>query len=178
MKSNLRPFDIPVLLYVCIHPGESYGRMAAVLGLSKSTAHGSVVRLQRSGLVHAAMEGKRLEASFAAAMDLLLKGVPYVFPAETVPKARGVLTGLAAAGDANAELVDAEIMVWPSRLGETVGVGVRPLIASAPDIAMRDRDVYRLLALVDALRVGNIREREVAERALRATLEEAMHLWR
>lgn len=166
MQSSLRPSDIAVLLYICVHPGEAYGQMASILGISKSTAHGAVLRLQRSGLVHAD-DDKRLEASPRATIDLLLMGVPYVFPAVTVPKARGVPTGLAAAGPGDAELVDATVMVWQSRVGTTIGVGVPPLIATAPDIALRDPAVYRLLALVDAVRAGDVRERETAATALR-----------
>ena len=167
MQSSLRPFDIAVLLYICVHPGEAYGQMASILGISKSTAHGAVVRLQRSGLVHADQD-KRLEASPRAAIELLLMGeCRTCFRPSRSPRARGVPTGLAAAGPGDAELVDATIMVWPSRLGTTIGVGVPPLIVTAPDIALRDPAVYRLMALVDAVRVGDVREREAAATALR-----------
>lgn len=103
-----------------------------------------------------------MEASPKTRIDLLLMGVRYVVPAVTMPKARGVPTGLAAAGPSDAVLVDATIKVWPSRLGATIGVGVTPQIATAPDIAFRDHAVYRLLVLADAVRAGDLRARSRA----------------
>jgi hypothetical protein len=43
-------------------------------------------------------------------------------------------------------------------------------VPAAPDISFRDPSLYRLLALVDALRMGDAREREIA----RALIAESM----
>jgi DNA-binding NarL/FixJ family response regulator len=44
-----------------------------------------------------------------------------------------------------------------------------PLYPSVPSAARRDARLYELLVLVDAIRAGQAREREIAERELRKT---------
>jgi hypothetical protein len=55
------------------------------------------------------------------------------------------------------------IPVWPDALGEKLGYGVEPLHPSAPKAARRDGRLYEVLALIDALRDGRTRERQIAE---------------
>jgi hypothetical protein len=98
--------------------------------------------------------------------------VPYAFPAETVPRARGFPTGFSAPPLRSEGPDDALAMVWPSRLGSSVGIGVHPLGPAAPEISFRDPRLYRLLALVDALRLGDAREREIARGLMVESLAE------
>jgi hypothetical protein len=56
--------------------------------------------------------------------------------------------------------------VWPWRDGNTRGVGLEPLYKNVPHAALRDPALYQLLALVDVLRSGRARERNLAERDL------------
>ena len=91
-SSSLRPLDVGVLLHLHLNPGASYGAMAEGLGLSKSSAHASVSRLVRSGLA-AAVGRSGVRSAPGPMLEFLQFGVPYAFPAETVPKARGIPTG-------------------------------------------------------------------------------------
>jgi hypothetical protein len=168
---SMRPLDVGVLLHLSIHPGASYAALAEALGVSKSSAHAAIGRLVRSGL--ASRVGRReVHAAPGPTREFLQFAVPYVFPAETVPKARGILTGFSAPPlRAHAPDDDAPL-VWPSRLGESLGVGVYPLVPSAPDISFRDPRLYRLLALVDALRLGDARQREIARSLIEESLAE------
>ena len=61
--------------------------------------------------------------------------------------------------------------VWPDAEGPARGVLFSPLFESVPKAAKRDAALYELLALVDALREGRARERELAEQLLREKLE-------
>jgi hypothetical protein len=63
--------------------------------------------------------------------------------------------------------------VWPWRDGDTRGVGLEPLYKSVPHAALRDCALYQLLALVDAIRDGRARERNLAERDLSHRLRSA-----
>jgi hypothetical protein len=56
--------------------------------------------------------------------------------------------------------------VWPDSNGKVQGASVRPLYSSVPGAARRDPALYDLLALVDALRIGRARERNVAEKEI------------
>lgn len=158
----LRPLDVGVLLYLSVHPRESFAAMAEMLGISKSTAHGSVQRLVQSRLVSRVNDATALVA-LGPTVDFVRYGVPYAYAPRTVPRARGVMTGLGALPLSGYRLdLDPAPLVWPSTLGATMGVGVEPLIPAAPDLPNRDARLYELFALVDALRVGDAREREVA----------------
>ena len=171
-SSSLRPLDVGVLLHLHLNPGASYGAMAEGLGLSKSSAHASVSRLVRSGLA-AAVGRSGVRSAPGPMLEFLQFGVPYAFPAETVPKARGIPTGFSEPSLRALGPVGYIPRVWPSRLGSAVGVGVHPLVPAAPDISFRDPHLYRLLALVDALRTGDAREREVARALITTSLVES-----
>src|SRR5262249_33796620 len=56
--------------------------------------------------------------------------------------------------------------VWPWPKGDIRGVALKPLYKTAPVAALRDPLLYELLALVDSIRNGRARERNVAEREL------------
>jgi hypothetical protein len=56
--------------------------------------------------------------------------------------------------------------VWPWQDGNTRGVGLEPLYKNVPRAALHDPALYQLLALVDAIRDGRARERNLAERDL------------
>ena len=169
----LKPVDVAVVLYLLRYPRESYAHMSAMLGISKSSAHGAVTRLERAGLVHKLSEGGARVAR-GPALEFLLFGVPYAFAPELLPRARGVPTGFAAPGlSSEPDAPEPLALVWPSRLGESAGVGIKPLVPDAPDTAWRDPQLYRCLALVDALRTGDARAREYARRVFREIFEAA-----
>ena len=164
-STRLSTTDVAVLLHLLIHPDASYGDMAAMLGVGKATAHASVARLLRSGLAHAVGQSG-VAAAPGPAGEFLQFGAAYAFPAVTVPRARGIRTGFAAPGNEGLNAIDATPIVWSSRLGNAFGMGVEPLLPKAPDISFRDPALYRLHALVDALRLGDARAREVARAAI------------
>jgi hypothetical protein len=60
--------------------------------------------------------------------------------------------------------------VWPDAEGEVRGLTLEPLHRAAPAAARKDPVLYGLLALLDALRDGRVRERQIAERELTARL--------
>ena len=173
-NSGLRPIDVPVLLYLAEHPGAPYAQIAEVLGVSTSTAHAARARLTTTGLAHQVAR-VRTEVARGPMLEFLQYAVPYVCPGTLLPKARGIPTGFAApvladfahsAGLDDVTVADAPLLVWPSRLGSVVGVGILPLVADAPTIASRDPSLYRWLALIDVLRAGDVRARAFARRAL------------
>ncbi len=67
--------DIASLLYLLLHPADPYSAMAERLGISKSTAHGSVKRLIRNRLVIPSAKAMGVVAE-GPALDFLSYGVP------------------------------------------------------------------------------------------------------
>ena len=65
---------------------------------------------------------------------------------------------------------DAPAPVWPDPEGTVRGEEFAPLYRSVPQAARADERLYELLALVDALRGGRARERELAVKELRTRL--------
>lgn len=163
LNDSLRPLDVGVLLYLCFHPRSSYGAMAEALGIGKSSAHVASARLAHSGLVSVGQLG--IEPNRGPALEFFQFGAPYAFPAHRIPKARGIRTGFSAPMLAG-EMAGGDALVWPSTLGTVVGAGVRPLFPGAVQISFRDPLLYEALSLIDALRVGDARERELARARL------------
>ena len=62
--------------------------------------------------------------------------------------------------------------VWPDPEGTVRGLEFSPLYKNVPAAARRDPKLYELLALVDAIRDGRVREREIAIRELTARIDE------
>jgi len=60
--------------------------------------------------------------------------------------------------------------VWQSADGKTRGPSLVPLYGAAPRAALEDEHLYRSLALVDVLRLGELRERRLAQGLLDETL--------
>ncbi len=139
--------------------------IGADLNMSPSEVHAAIKRLQQARLLHGPeMEDK---PNLSALEEFLLHGVKYAFPAEHGQVTRGLPTSFAAP-PLNEEIVSGGELppVWPWREGETRGVALEPLYKTAPAAALRDPVLYRLLALVDAIRAGRARERKTAEKYL------------
>ena len=65
--------------------------------------------------------------------------------------------------------------VWPAPDGKVRGTSFEPLHRMVPVAAGKDRVLYELLSLVDALRDGRARERQMAERELTNRLRTLLH---
>ena len=60
--------------------------------------------------------------------------------------------------------------IWPDPDGEVRGQAFSPLYKSVPQAAREDEKLYELLTLVDAIRGGRVREREMACREIKKRL--------
>ena len=141
--------------------------VAGDLALSPSQVHASLKRLERSRLVDA-QTGRPL---LKAVEEFLIHGVKYVFPAQRGEATRGVPTAYAAP-PLSSQIIDNGDLppVWPDAEGSVRGVTLEPLHKAAPKAARKDPALYQMLALIDALRNGRARERQLAEKELSARL--------
>lgn len=60
--------------------------------------------------------------------------------------------------------------VWPDAKGEVIGQVVEPFYERQPEAARADSKFYHLLVLVDAIRVGRMRESKLASDELKRIL--------
>ncbi len=106
-------------------------------------------------------------------MEFLTFGIQYVF----VPERSGLIRGMPTAHAVEPLLShfmsnNEPPPVWPDPEGEVRGESFSPLYKSAPKAAKNDSELYQLLALVDAIRGGRAREREIAKKELKIRLED------
>jgi hypothetical protein len=163
----LKPHDVAVAVQVALAgPDWTYASLAQSLAMSASEVHGAVHRLTRSGLVH-----QNRRANVTALLEFLQYGVRYVFPAERGPLTRGLPTSHAAPPLSSVMSAgDDPPPVWPDPEGTVRGESLVPLLKSAPKAAKADGRLYQALALVDALRGGQARERQLAQTLLKELL--------
>jgi hypothetical protein len=163
----LKPQDLMILLKLVSLGGTpaTYGDLAESLGMSASEVHASIGRAKAARLV--TVENDRPNVVRAALKEFLLHGAKYAFPATLGSPTRGLPTAYAAPPLASRITQPNEPPpVWPDPQGEQRGVGFYPLYPTAPSAAKRDRSLYELLALLDAIRGGAARERQIASQLL------------
>jgi DNA-binding Lrp family transcriptional regulator len=164
-QPSLRPSDVAVALQLARTPGAHYQDLARGLHLGVAEVHRGVRRLERAGLVQ--LLERRVNRQ--ALLEFLVHGVRYVFPAVLGAETRGTLTAAAAPVLAG-KIPGGPTAVWPDAEGKTRGASLVPLYRAAPRAARGDEHLYRALALVDVLRLGQLQERRLAQGLLDESL--------
>jgi len=194
MANALSPQDVVVALKLCAVDSKNwtYARLGEELSLSPSQVFRSVQRAEAVRLLepgfHAlplATDSKSPDSKSkdrplvlaspnrANLKEFLIHGVRYAFPVHRGGLVRGIPTAHAAPPlkQQIAESFDPP-PVWPDGSGSARGLEFSPLYRNVPAAARRDPRLYELLALVDAIRDGRAREREIAIRELTARIDE------
>jgi hypothetical protein len=173
MPQALLGQDVVVLAKLVSYHGTRppIAELAAELSLSPSQVHLALKRLEHAHLID--VRGGR--PLLKAVEEFLVHGVKYVFPARRGEATRGIPTAYAAPPLAGQIVESGDLPpVWPDPEGEVRGVGLEPLCRAVPKAVRKDQVLYELLALIDALRDGRARERQIAERELSARLRELL----
>ena len=141
----------------------SYAPLAKRSKLSVSETYAAVKRLQRSMLLD---EDRRLRKRNV--LEFLTCAIRYMFPPVVdSTAARGIPTGFAAPVAASEFTISGDIPVWPSDNGNVEGRAFEPIYSSAPAAAAKDDKLYAVLATIDMLRGGRLRERAFAEQKIK-----------
>jgi hypothetical protein len=166
----LKPQDIFILLKL-VSIGEarwSYASLSRDLFMSTSEVHAGTRRAAAAHLM-GSQKGRPLKKSFE---EFLIHGIKYAFPPDHGSLTRGMPTSYAAPPLKDIISQPTEPPpVWPDPEGTVRGYEFSPLYKSVPKAALKDRKLYELLALVDAIRNGRTREREIAIKELKVRLE-------
>jgi hypothetical protein len=141
----------------------TYPELAAHSGLSMSEVHSALKRLESARLLH--FEARRPRILKPAFKEFLFHGARYAFPSAHGSMTAGIPTSHAAPPlDKHIAPSADPAPVWPSIEGKVRGLALVPIYPSAPAAALRDPALYENLALFDALRTGNARERALAQK--------------
>jgi hypothetical protein len=181
---ELRPQDLVVVLkFQADRPKAwTYAALGEELSMSASQAFRSVARAEAARLLGSPLPFPSPLPSPAASRrrdaiplsplngnlkEFLVHGVKYAFPVHRGGMVRGMPTAHAAP-PLNQDFGESfePPPVWPDPQGTVRGIEFSPLYKNVPAAARRDPKLYELLALVDAIRDGRTREREIAIREL------------
>jgi hypothetical protein len=184
---TLHPQDVVLILKLVANRDASkrwtYAELGRALFMSASQVFRSVDRAETARLLVAPVipapsnngeqsPGGMLWPNRNNLKEFLIHGVKYAFPAERGGPTRGVPTAEAAPPLVQHFPPEFPLPpVWPSAEGPFRGIAFSPLYKNVPQAAAQDSKLYELLALVDAIREGRAREREIAIRELNARID-------
>ncbi len=177
----IKPQDIVVLAKLIAREGDgnwSQFSIAAELCLSPSQINSALKRLVLAGLITPYHPLKKPQPIIQACEEFFIHGLKYVFPAKLGEMARGVRTSYAAPSfKGEISLGSDAVPVWPYGLGEERGAALKPLYSSVPESISKHPDplFYDLLTLLDAIRSGRAREKQIAVQRLSEILKLKLH---
>lgn len=165
-QSTISPLDIVVLLRIAMSNENeiSQNLLALDLQLSQSEISKSLKRSRYAGLLIG-----NYQVMKQALMDFIQFGIKYAFPQQPGAVVRGVPTAHSAS-PLKDEIQSSENYVWPYARGSVRGQAITPLYPGAVKAALMDLRLYAQLSLIDAIRVGKTRERQLAIQILRKQL--------
>lgn len=158
----------------------SQNRLAVLLCMSASEVNAGIKRLILAGLLSPVVteDPKNkiiIKPHKKACEECLISGVKYFFPVQLGAYTRGTPTSYAAPILAEHLIMgDDPIPVWPYGEGSHRGLALEPLYSSVPKSLAQNPDplFYDLLVLVDAIRSGRARERNIATQLLKEKIDD------
>jgi hypothetical protein len=167
----LKPQDLAVAMKLVTLKGNwlPYAALGETMRLSRFESHAAIQRLAAAGLI-VEIEGPP-QVVIAALRSFVIFGARYAYP----PVRGGLTIGFptAQASPAVRNLIsvsDEQVTVWPHPEGKIRGQSLLPLYVSLPLAAQEAPAFHELLALFDLLRIGQARERGIAQKILEERL--------
>lgn len=163
LKNNLKSQDIVILMKIIALGQQSFYHhtIAQDLGMSQSEVSQSLNRSKYAGLI----DSSKKKVNRIAFIEFVAHGLSYAFPQQPGALVRGILTAHSAA-PLNKIIHSNEKYVWPYAKGLDRGQAIEPMYPTVVEASLKDHELYELLTLIDALRVGRAREKELARREL------------
>jgi hypothetical protein len=169
----MKSLDIVVLCKVFIFQSAgrkswTYSQLAEETCISVGESHASIRRLKASRL----FDEFTKSVIPTALVEFLIHGLKYAFPAEIGAPTRGIATSHSAP-ILHEEVLQSETdtYVWAYANGRQKGLAIKPLSKNAPKAALRDQKLYDFLALIDAVRIGKSREKNIAVAKLESLVQ-------
>jgi hypothetical protein len=157
--NGMRPQDVAIILKLIAvdSPEWQLQPLSNALFISISEISESLNRSRQAKLV----DYHKKRPNRQSIMEFLEHGVKYVFPEEPGAMVKGIPT--AHSHPFMRQFFKSEMnFVWPDQEGEEIGLLVEPFYQNQPKAAKQDSLFYKLLALVDVIRVGKVREVNIA----------------
>ncbi|MFI5193210.1 MAG: hypothetical protein ACHQD7_04115 [Chitinophagales bacterium] len=160
--NGMRPQDIAVLIKMVANDDNSlkFKDISFYLHLSASEISESLNRSQIARLV----DGEKKKIFRQSLMEFISHGLQYVFPAVPGQLTRGIATAHSHEF-MKARIISSEDCVWPDVNGKIRGSAIEPLYPGLVKSLSEPR-FYKMMALIDAIRVGKVRESKLAKQEL------------
>ena len=158
----LKPQDVVLALYLAGAPPQTQSQLGRVLGLSQAEINNALRRLRAARLL---LEDAR-SVIVPNLLEFCLHGVKYAYAPVVGRARRGIPTAGLASPLKGKVLGEEGELVWPSAEGTVRAASLEPLHPCVIVASQSDARLHELLALVDGIRVGKSRMRQLAERAL------------
>lgn len=160
---SLKPKDLVVLFSILSWSrdgGWTYAELGEELGMSSSQVYYAIERLD---FAHLFEKDERFLRPYEIA-EFVSHGIRYAFPARPGALKRGVPAAMSAPIGEKLFVSSRRGpgYVWPDPEGEVRGQAVDPLYGDVPRLVNKWPELYDWLALMDIIRIGSAREREVA----------------
>jgi len=174
---SIKGQDIVVLAKLISRQGSdnwSQNSIAVELCLSPSQVNNAFKRLVNAGLITPYQPPNKPQPIIQACEEFFIHGLKYVFPAKLGVSSRGVPTSYAAPSFKGEILQGNEpVPVWPHGNGTERGAALKPLYPCVPESIIKHPDpiFYNILSLLDAIRSGRAREKNIGKQKLSEILQ-------
>ena len=168
--SGMRPHDIAILVKIASKGIEKWYMkdLAYELKISASEVSESINRSIIGGLI----SNDKRTLNKLALLDFLKFGLRHVYPQQPGAITRGLATAISAA-PLNNQFFSEENFVWPYGKGNLRGQAIEPLHPKTPEACLIDTKYYELMALIDTIRIGRVREQNLAFEILKEKIKNA-----
>ncbi len=162
--NGMRPQDVAILLKI-ISIGDEHWQLVGLsnsLRISISEISESLNRSWLAGLI----DYNKKKVNRQNLLEFLEHGVRYVFPQQPGSMVRGIPTAHSHP-NMKKKFISEMNYVWPDNKGEVMGLMIEPFYKKQVEAVKEDQEYYKLLALVDLIRVGKVREFKYAVNELK-----------
>ena len=165
--NGMRPQDVAVLMKI-VALGDEPWQLAVLsnsLHISLSEISESLNRSKLAKLI----DSDKKKINRLNFMEFIEHGLRYVFPVQVGTMVRGMPTAHSHPSIKKQIVAEMEY-VWADTKGNTLGLSIEPLYPNQLYAAKEHPAFYRLMALLDIIRVGKVREVKIALTALKNLL--------
>lgn len=169
--NGMRPQDIVVLIKIISiqQPNWRNIDIANSILISASEVSEALNRCKIAGLI----DSKKKKVNINSFLEFLIYGLKYVFPVQPGSIVKGIPTAHSASPIKEHISTGNDIYVWPYIKGGSRGQAIEPLYKNLPKAVENDVLFYELLSIIDTIRVGRVREIEIAIEELKKRLKNA-----
>ena len=164
----MKPQDILVLAKI-VAMGQNPWKgqdLATELCISKSEISESLNRSKHARL----LDFSKRKVNSAAFLEFLEYGIRYVYPAIAKGRQRGFLTAFSAS-PLNKKIKSQTSIVWACENGTALGESIEPLYPAVVQATQKDKALYEIMSLIEAIRIGRVREICLARNELKTRFQ-------